>query len=263
LQIAVLDVGQAEAMLVRFPDGTAMLVDAGGSPFGSGGFDVGGRVLAPALRAHGVRRVRTLVVTHGDPDHLGGALPLLDLFRPSEVWEGVPVPGHPEMQRVQARAAALGARLLVRRRGHEESRAGVRIRVLHPPEPEWERPRVRNDDSIVMELVSGDVAVLLTGDISAAVERDVVPRLTPARIRVLKVAHHGSRTSSSATLLEAWRPQIAVLSAGRGNTFGHPAAEVLRRLEDLGAAVYRTDRDGQIALEIDGRSALVTTVRSS
>jgi competence protein ComEC len=133
-------------------------------------------------------------------------------------------------------------------------RGGVRLRVLHPPEPDWERPRVRNDDSVVLEAVYGDVAILLAGDITAQVERAIVPELTPARVRVLKVAHHGSRTSSSRELVEAWRPQLALVSAGRGNTFGHPAREVVERLEQAGARVLRTDRDGQITVETDGHT---------
>jgi competence protein ComEC len=83
--------------------------------------------------------------------------------------------------------------------------------------------------------------------------------LTPAKTRILKVAHHGSRTSSSLELLEAWRPQVAIISCGRGNRFGHPAPEVLRRLEAIGATVLRTDRDGQITIETDGRQIITRT----
>ena len=118
---------------------------------------------------------------------------------------------------------------------------------------------MRNDDSVVLEVVYGDVAILLTGDISADIERAVVPLLTPARIRILKVAHHGSRTSSSSALLESWRPQIAVISCGRGNRFGHPTPEVLQRLEAIGATILRTDLDGQIELETDGRLVIQRT----
>ncbi|HXH25473.1 MAG TPA: hypothetical protein VNI78_09510, partial [Vicinamibacterales bacterium] len=110
-----------------------------------------------------------------------------------------------------------------------------------------------NDDSVVVEVVYRDVAILLTGDVSADIERAILPQLTPAPVRVLKVAHHGSRTSSSRELLEAWRPQYALVSAGRGNTFGHPAPQVLERLEAIGATVLRTDRHGQITVETDGR----------
>ena len=104
-----------------------------------------------------------------------------------------------------------------------------------------------------------NLAILLTGDISAEIERAVVPLLTPARIRVLKVAHHGSRTSSSSALLESWRPQFAVISCGRGNRFGHPTLEVLQRLEAIGATILRTDLEGQIELETDGRLVIQRT----
>jgi competence protein ComEC len=133
------------------------------------------------------------------------------------------------------------------------------VHVLHPPVPDWERRRVRNDDSVVLEIVYRDVALLLTGDISAEVERQVLPRLTRAPIRVLKVAHHGSRTSSSMELLAEWQPQWALISAGRGNTFGHPAPEVLQRLDSVGARVLRTDVHGQITLETDGHRIAVKT----
>jgi competence protein ComEC len=105
--------------------------------------------------------------------------------------------------------------------------------------------------------------VLLTGDISAEVEREILPGLSRSRVRVLKVAHHGSRTSSSQELLFAWRPQYALISAGRGNTFGHPAPEVLSRLEAVGARVLRTDLHGQITVETDGAEMRVKTFQGT
>ena len=258
VRLTVLDVGQGEALMLE-SDAARLQIDAGGVPFGSGGFDVGARVVAPALWARGIYRLDALLLTHGDPDHIGGAPVLLDTFRPHALWEGVIVPRHAPSRQVRDRATAAHIGLAVRRAGESFHVGHAHVRVLHPPEPDWERPRVRNDDSVVLEVTCGDVAILLTGDISGEVERDVAPQLTPARIRILKVAHHGSRTSSSATLLESWRPQIALISAGRGNTFGHPAPEVLQRLGAIGARIYRTDRDGQITVDSDCRSVVVRT----
>jgi competence protein ComEC len=133
------------------------------------------------------------------------------------------------------------------------------VLVLHPPAPDWERQRVRNDDSVVLEVLYGDVALLLTGDIGSDVERSLAPRLVPAKTRILKVAHHGSRTSTSQELLDAWRPQIALISCGRENPFGHPAPEVVSRLEAAGARIYRTDRDGEITVDTDGQHVVVRT----
>jgi competence protein ComEC len=236
----------------------ALMVDTGGSPFGSG-FDIGSRVLAPALWARGVSAIDALLLTHGDPDHIGGALPLIDDFNPRYLWEGVPVPRASLLLAVLARASASGAAIEQRRSGEELRLGDARVIVLHPPRPDWERQRVRNDDSVVLEIVYGDVALLLTGDIGEDVERAIVPRLEPARLRVLKVAHHGSRTSTSRELLEAWRPQIALISCGRGNPFGHPAPDVVARLEAIGARIYRTDLDGEITVDTDGQHVVVKT----
>jgi competence protein ComEC len=259
LRVTMFDVGQGDATLVELPDSSRVLVDAGGTPFGNSTFDVGTRVLAPALWARGIRRLDTLVITHGDPDHIGGAAAMIGDFAPAQLWEGVPVDAHRPLQRLLRDARAAGTDVGRRQAGDAWQAGAARLRVLHPPPPGWERPRVRNDDSIVLEIVYGDVAVLLLGDVGAGVERSLLRHLTPARRRILKVGHHGSRTSTSQALLDHWRPEIAVISCGRGNTFGHPAPEVLRRLESSGARIYRTDRDGQVTIETEGRAVRVQT----
>ncbi len=259
LRVTAFDVGQGDATLVQFPDRSSLLVDTGGIPFGSSSFDMGSRVLSPALWALGVRSLDTVLLTHGDPDHIGGARSIVDNFAPAELWEGIPVARHVPLQGVLREARDSGVHVERRQAGEEMRIGGVRVRVLHPPLPDWERPRVRNDDSVVLELLYGDVAVLLLGDVGAGIERTILSRLTPARHRILKVGHHGSRTSTSRELLEHWRPEIAIISAGRGNTFGHPAPEVLRRLDAIGAAIYRTDLDGQVTIDTDGDRVSIRT----
>jgi competence protein ComEC len=257
LRLTMFDVGQSESMLLEAGD-YRLLVDTGGAPFG-GGIDIGRRVLAPALWARGIRSLDALLVTHGDPDHIGGAAAMVDDFRPRHVWEGIRLPEHLPTQELLQEAARVGSPVSPLLAGDAIRQNGVQLRVLHPPAPDWERRRVRNDDSVVIEVVYGEVAILLAGDISAEVERAIAPLLTPARIRILKVAHHGSRTSSSAVLLDNWQPQIAVISCGRGNRFGHPAPEVLARLDAIGATVLRTDLDGQITIGTEGHSVRLTT----
>jgi competence protein ComEC len=138
---------------------------------------------------------------------------------------------------------------------------GARIDVQSPPRPEWERRSTRNEDSLVLRVSFGDVAIWLTGDAGIPVEQALIgdgQADDPARIRVLKVGHHGSRSATSAAWLEHLRPQVALVSAGRGNLFGHPAAEVVERLGAAGVRLFRTDRDGAVVLETDGRRLRVT-----
>ena len=259
LRLTMFDVGQGEAMRLAWPGGGVMVVDTGGAPFGGGSFDIGDRVLRPALWAQGVHRVERLLVTHGDPDHIGGAQAVVESFAPRFLLEGIPVPGNAAFGLLRNAASAQGAAVRELHDGDRWEQGGVVVRVLSPERPDWERRRVRNDDSVVLELRYGDVAILLTGDISGDIEQAILPRLSRAPIRVLKVGHHGSRTSTSDALIDAWKPQVALISCGRGNRFGHPAPDVVARLDRAGIKTYRTDRNGAITLTTDGKSITVAT----
>ncbi len=178
LRFAFLDVGQGDATLVMLPDGRAFLVDAGGlpaaplqDPIDGPVFDIGERVVSRALRAFGVRALDTFVLTHADPDHIGGARAVVRSFRPRAVWEGVPVPPHDPLRRLAEAADSLGAEWRTVQAGDRLRIADVEIVALHPPPPEWERQRVRNDDSIVLAVRMGQVSVILPGDIGREGER--------------------------------------------------------------------------------------------
>jgi competence protein ComEC len=142
LRITVLDVGQGDSTLVTFPSGRTLLVDAGGLP--GGAFDVGERVVLPALRALRVSRLDTLVLTHGDPDHIGGAGAVIAALLPRSIWEGIPVPPHEGLRTLAALGLRVGASWRLLQAGDVERVDGVEIAVLHPPPPDWERQRVRN-----------------------------------------------------------------------------------------------------------------------
>jgi competence protein ComEC len=135
----------------------------------------------------------------------------------------------------------------------------VTVVLRHPDPADWERQRVRNDDSVVLELLWRDVSVVLTGDIGRDVERTIALRFAQSPLRVVKVPHHGSLTSSSQEFVRTLAPRLAVVSVGRSNTHGHPAPEVLQRYEEIGAEIFRTDRDGAVTVDTDGTSLHVST----
>jgi competence protein ComEC len=267
LRIVFLDVGQGDSTAVLLPGGRAFLVDAGGVATAqppeapdadTGTFDIGRRVVAPALRALGVRRLEALAITHGDPDHIGGVPAVFRAFPIAEVWEGVPVPPHPWLRGLNDTADAMGLRWRTVQAGDEERLGPVRIRVLHPPRPDWERQRVRNEDSIVLDVRIGDVSVVLPGDIGTEGEQAILRRLQPSGIVVLKAPHHGSATSSTAALLSALRPAAVIFSAGRNNRFGHPHPAVVARYRDMATAMFSTAEDGAVILDTDGRTVTLT-----
>jgi len=255
LRVTVIDVAHGDAVLVQLPDRRSLLIDTGGSLSGSS-FDIGGRIVSPVLWARATRRLDVLVITHGDPDHVGGAVSIFRDFHPRAVWEGVPVPTVAATEQLRAMAAAARVPWVFRRAGESMRMGEVELRIWHPPPPDWERRKVRNDDSIVIELVYGDVSIVLTGDIGQEVERTLTGAFAPAAIRVIKVPHHGSATSSSAAFVAALKPRVALLSAGQTTRVSE---DVLRRYHDVGAALYRTDVHGAITLDTDGRQVVVTT----
>ena len=205
----------------------------------------------------GVRRLDYLAFTHGDPDHVGGAEAVLGDFRPREVWEGVPVPRSARLRRLKTLALGHGAVWRTLQAGEMLRIGEVQVVVWHPPAPEWERQRVRNDDSLVLEIRHRDVSFVLPGDVGAEVESRLAMVIPPAARRVLKVPHHGSLTSSSPAFLDALDPTVAIVSAGRDNRFGHPAPAVVRRYQEAGAVIRRTGRAGAIEVCSDGEDIRV------
>jgi competence protein ComEC len=259
-RFAFLDVGQGDATLVAPPDAPPVLIDAGGAP--GSAFDLGRRVTVPALWALGVTRLGTLVLTHGDPDHIGGAPAVLRALSPQEMWEGIGVPLHAPLALLHASAARQRVSWRTVRTGLHVSWGSLDVRVLNPPEPDWERQRVRNDDSIVLEVRIGRVSTILPGDIGAAVERDVVSHLESEAggdIHIVKAPHHGSAGSSSTAFIDRVHPAVVIFSAGRRNPFGHPSPAAIERYRLAGARIFRTDADGEVIVDTNGEEVVIWT----
>lgn len=236
--ITTLDVGQGLAVLVRTAN-RALLYDAGPA-FGADA-DSGERVIAPYLRAEGVGALDTMVLTHHDTDHVGGALSVVENVEVGELISSLPA-GHPLLGAVAGpRRCAAGERW---------AWDGVRFELLHPAAADA-RARKSNDLSCVLKVSAGGRAMLLTGDIERSSEAALVAR-APAALAadVLLVPHHGSRTSSTAEFVAAVGARWAVIPVGYRNRFGHPNAEVLERHSALKTRLFRTDRDGAVTVRL-------------
>lgn len=247
LEVHMIDVGQGDAIAIRSPSGRWLLVDAGPR---SATFDSGERRIVPYLRREGVRKIEGLVLTHPHLDHIGGAPAVMEEFRVGGVLDpSRPHGSRPYLEVLEA-AKREGGSWWEARRGMSFLLDGAVLEVLHPHSEIVEATLLPdpNDLSIVLLIRWGRATILLTGDAPSSVEREVAGRIP--ELTILKVGHHGSRTSSAPELLDRGRPTYAIVGAGDGNSFGHPHAEVVNRLTERGTAVLRTDRDGDIRIRI-------------
>jgi competence protein ComEC len=248
LELLFLDVGQGDAILVRSPGGRWLLVDAG--PPGGTGFRSSGdpRVLA-AVRGRGVQRLEAMLLTHPHLDHIGGAAAVLSELPVSAVMDPGMPRGTDAFVDVLEAAQARGSGWRVARAGDRLMMDGLEIRVLNALDAERSGTQggdVVNENSLVVLVTFGAFSALLTGD--APVEVEQAAALAAGPVDVLKVGHHGSRTSTSEELLGRARPGAAVISVGRGNRYGHPHEPVLDALAGSGVDVYRTDLNGTVSV---------------
>jgi competence protein ComEC len=242
-ELVAADVGQGSAVLVRTRS-HLLLADAG--PSWSPQADAGSRVLLPLLRARGEARIDTLVLTHGDADHIGGAAALLRGLPVTTVLTSIP-----SSHSLAPTAASAGSAWTRCHAGQAWTWDGVSFRVLHPLADDT--TPTSNATSCVLQVRDRHgFTALITGDLEAPQEAALVQREGDAlRSQVLIVPHHGSRTSSSAAFLARVAPELAVVQAGYLNRFGHPAADVVQRIQDFGAQVVRTDQCGAFTLSAD------------
>jgi len=249
VEIVVLDVGQGNSTVVRTGH-HALLYDAG-PQFGPNA-DSGNRIIVPYLRASGVRRLDGMIITHDDDDHWGGAASVLQAM--PGLWLSTSLPDLDPLVVQSERPGRCEA-------GQRWEWDGVLFEMLHPTRASYEDPAAReNDHSCVLRIEAGGRRLLLPADIERRAEAVLVNgQRDRIAADVLLVPHHGSRTSSTPDFLRGVSPRVVVIPVGYRNRFGHPHREVVQRYRDIGAHIYRTDRDGAVTILIHANGAIGVT----
>ena len=257
LTVTFLDVGQGDAAVIEAPGGAVMLIDGGGTRDGQ--FDTGARIVEPFLRARGISRLDVVALSHPHPDHLNGLFRILQRFPVGAFWSSGDDGHNPEYRRLIALAEARG---VPRPEITPTALGAAQVvplgpfldgRIAAPP------GLTVNDASLVLRVAFAGRSLLFAGDLEADGEGELAGQRSlgqTVRSDVLKVPHHGSRTSSSDDLLDAVEPELAVMSLGWRNQFHFPAPEVLARYAARGARTLRTDRDGAITVTVAPGGAL-------
>ncbi len=247
LIVNFLDVGQGDCAVIRTPSGKVILIDAGPKTRSK---DAGMRVVLPFLRSKGINRIDAILITHPDEDHFGGALSLIEKEPVGELWlSGISTQNQDYAQLLQnASTKSIKVREL-----HEGDRLdfhdGVSSEILNPSED----LRVsHNNGSIVMLLKYGATSFMLTGDEEKGAEEHTIQDFANLKADVIKVAHHGSKSSSTEELLSAVTPAVGIISVGAHNVYGHPHPDVLKRLENHHIKALRTDQFGEIEATSNG-----------
>jgi competence protein ComEC len=255
VRITFLDVGQGDSIVVEVGKKAVYLIDGGGTPRfpeteswreRRDPFEVGKDVVIPFLRARGIERIDRLVMTHGDYDHIGGLAGLLPRFLFGAVLVNGKEPKNTEAELIQK----FGEQNVPVVTGAPGNTWCDRAQVCWT----WLHPGVKavsdNDASVVLQLTAYGRTILFTGDLEQAGEQELMRSGLLSAVDVLKVGHHGSGTSTSSTFLAAIKPKAAVISAGKHNRYGHPSPAVIKRLEEQGVTIFRTDTQGAITLVI-------------
>ena len=256
LEVAMIDVGQGESILLGLPSGGAALVDTGGIlSFGKArprdsGFDIGEDVVSPYLWRRGLRRLDVLMISHAHADHAGGAPAILENFHPREVWGAFDL-DDPKWRRLAGLARAAGCRVRSLHRGDVFDSGGLRWEVFAPL-PDM-RKRDINEASLVVRATYGRHSLLLTGDMDRRTEALLLEAGFHQRVDILKVAHHGSKNASLPRFLDMLKPALAMVSAGFENNYGHPNPVTLNSLGERHVQLLRTDLQGLVVARSNAR----------
>lgn len=264
MTVTFLDVGQGDSILIEPPGGKKILIDGGGvdriTDKQNDDDPVGEKVVVPFLHRKGINRLDLVILTHPHADHLGGLNKVLEEIKVDQVLDSGQVYNSQAYQRFRELVRANGIRYSIAQAG-QVLNFGDNLKgyIFNPILPLLGNT---NSDSIVMRLVYGDISFLFTGDMEGnGEERILQSSVISLQSTILKIGHHGSRTSTSDEFLRAVKPKLAVISVGKRNRYRHPHAPTLQKLNEFGIKVCRTDENGAVVVKTDGRSFISETTR--
>jgi len=251
LKVHFLDVGQGDSILVQFPNGKNMLVDAGKSDSAS--------TITNYLKNNGVIKIDYLIGTHPHEDHIGSLDAVIKDFEIGEVWMPKATTNTKTFRDVLTAVKNKGLQINTAKAGVSMLEDGnLSVKVLAPCETTYED---LNNFSAVIKVKYGDIAFLLTGDAEELSEKEILASGADLKSQVLKVGHHGSNSSTSPEFLKSVNPKYAVISVGAGNDYHHPHQVTLNKLQKAGVTVLRTDERGTIIFTTDGKEITQNTTK--
>lgn len=257
LTVTMVDVGQGDGLFLKGPTGTAYFIDGGSSDVSS----VGTYRMLPFLKSQGIRTLDYVFISHGDADHLNGMEELLEsqdlgirignlVLPPKAVWDEA-------LEGLARKAKANKTRVAIINEGESITEGSFRL-TCKAPSASYQGG-TGNAASMVLEATFGEFNMLFTGDLEGAGEEQLEESGGLKQYDVLKVAHHGSKNSTSEKFLNQTKPDIAWISSGLNNRYGHPHAETVERLGENGGRIYGTQESGAVTLKTDGKRVTIQT----
>ena len=250
LKIYFLDVGQGDCTLIRTPYGKNIIIDGGDG--NSDKYDYGEKVVYPYLLDRRIKKIDYLVASHADSDHMGGLIYILENMKVEQILLGIQSQESNQLKDLIDIANKKKVKIIILKAGDEiKIDKDIRIKVLFPIKNNLILENSLNNNSLVFKLKYNNFSMLFTGDIEEIAENELINLYKDnLKSTILKIAHHGSKSSSSKEFLKSVSPQIAVIGVGKKNKYGHPNEEVLLRLKNYGINIYRTDESGEIEIEV-------------
>lgn len=263
LKIYFVDVGQGDCTFIQTPKGKNILIDGGEG--NTDKYDYGEKVLLPYLLDRGVTKIDYLIASHADSDHIGGLFAVLENIKVDKILIGIQPEDSEQFRDLIKIANKNKIKIITLKAGDKINiEKNICLEILWPIKEKLIEENALNNNSLVFKLLFNNFSILFTGDIEKIAEKQIVEVYKEnLKCDILKVAHHGSKTSSIREFLEYSKPKLALIGVGKDNKFGHPHLEVIKRLENMRVKIYRTDLNGEIEILIKDKELKMYTKKVS